>query len=77
MDSALHKCNIINNDSYEIVDSGDGGLVFIMDNSAREFSFSTKFAKKCDIHMLDRVIRGIQVDTKKNTRVFHHQLAKE
>ena len=44
MDSALHKCNIINNDAYDIVDSGDGGLIFIIDNSAREFSFSTKFA---------------------------------
>lgn len=77
MDGVLHKVNIMNNDSYEIVDRGKYGLVFLMDNSARTFYFATKFAVKADINMLDRVVRGIQVDTKKNTRVFHHQLAKE
>jgi hypothetical protein len=73
----LHKLNIMDNDSYEIVESKDKSIVFVMKNSGRDFYIAAKNAKKVDFNLIDRLVRAISVDTRKQTGVFHHLLNKQ
>jgi len=77
LDGVKHKLNIMDNGEYEIVDSKDGKIVFVMINSGREFYISTKNAKNMDFNLIDRLVRAICVETKRSTNVFHHILNKE
>ena len=48
-----------------------------MANSGRSFTISNDKVEDMDYDMIDRLIRGICVDTKRSQKVFHHLLAKE
>jgi len=76
-DGILHKLNIMENYEYEIVDTKDKSLVFMMRNSGREYYISASKASLVDLNLVDRVLRSICVDTRRSTAVFHHILNKE
>lgn len=75
-DGVLHKANIIDNRAYKIEDSKNG-LDFVMINSGRNFMVSNKNAPLIDYDLVDRLIRGICVDTLRSQKVFHHLLSKQ
>ena len=60
----LHKLNITDTDSYEIKEMKDH-LVFNIENSGREFNINNKNCELIDFEIIDRVLKGIQVDAKK------------
>ena len=63
-DKMLHKLNIIDNEEHEIVENKDH-LLFVMNNSGREFLIANKNAPVIDYDLLDRVLKGICIDTNK------------
>lgn len=65
------------NDHYEIINSKDGKLIFVMVNAGREFYIATKNANSFDFNLIDRIVRAICVETKRCTNVFHHILHKQ
>ena len=56
--------NIVGNEKYEIVEQKDH-LSFIIENGGREFVMSTKNCPYIDFDIIDRIIKGIQIDTHK------------
>jgi hypothetical protein len=57
-DKMLHKFNIIDNQEHEIVDN-ENHLVFVMNNSGREYLIVNKNAAVIDYDLLDRICKGI------------------
>jgi len=60
----MHRFNIINNGEYEIIEEG-GHLVFLMNNSGREYLISNKDCVKIDYDLIDRIMKGVCIDTLK------------
>ena len=58
----LHKLNIIDNEEHEIIDNKDH-LVFVINNSGREYLLANKKVPVIDYDLLDRIMKGICVDT--------------
>jgi hypothetical protein len=58
----LHRLNIIDNYEHEIVENKDH-LVFVMNNSGREFLVANKNCAKLDYDLVDRIMKGICIDT--------------
>jgi hypothetical protein len=58
----LHRLNIIDNYEHEIVENKDH-LVFVMNNSGREFLVANKNCVKLDYDLVDRIMKGICIDT--------------
>lgn len=63
-DGMLHRMNIADNESHEIVENKDH-LVFVMNNAGREYLIANKNCVKIDYDLIDRVIKGIYIDTGK------------
>ena len=63
-DGMLHRMNIIDNDTHEIVENKDH-LVFVINNSGREYLIANKNAVKFDYDLMDRVMKGICIDSSK------------
>jgi len=63
-DGMFHRMNIIDNDEHEIVENKDH-LVFVMNNSGREYLLRNKNCPKIDYDIIDRLMKGIRVDTQK------------
>ena len=78
-DGVLHKINIIDSESSRIGENprDKKSLLFTMTNSGRSFHLSNKDVDNMDYDLVDRVVRGIAVDTKRSQKVFHHLLAKQ
>jgi hypothetical protein len=60
----LHRLNIINNSEHEIVEK-KGHLIFVMNNSGRSYLLSNKNATRIDYDMIDRLMKGVCIDTLK------------
>lgn len=69
-DGMLHRMNIIDNNEHEIVENKDH-LVFVMNNSGREYLLSNKNCIKIDYDMVDRLMKGIRVDTLKFQKLYN------
>jgi hypothetical protein len=69
-DGMLHRMNIIDNDEHEIVENKDH-LVFVMNNSGREYLLSNKDCKKIDYDLVDRLMKGIRVETLKFQKLYN------
>lgn len=69
-DGMLHKMNIIDNQSHAIEDRKNH-LLFIIDNSGREYVVSNRNCKQLDYDLLDRVMKGIQVETGKFQKLYN------
>ena len=78
-DGVQHKLNIVDSDHSNISEwTGDKkSLLFTMYNSGRKFSLCNKDVEDMDYDLIDRLVRGIAVDTKRSQKVFHHLLAKQ
>jgi hypothetical protein len=68
--------NIIDNNEHEIVENKDH-LVFVMSNSGREYLFSNKGAKKIDYDMMDRLMKGIRIDTLKFQKLYNRLIYRQ
>jgi hypothetical protein len=55
----------MDNDSYEIVETKDKSLVFVMQNAGRDYYIAAKNANKVDFNLIDRLVRAICVTTNK------------
>jgi hypothetical protein len=60
----LHKLNITDTDSYEIKEAKDH-LLFNIENSGRHFLINNKQCEVIDFELIDRILKGIQVDARK------------
>lgn len=61
-DKMFHRLNISSNDEHEIVENKDH-LLFVMNNSGREYLVANKNCVKIDYDLIERIIKGISVDT--------------
>lgn len=61
-DGMLHRLNVIDNNEHEIVENKDH-LVFVMNNSGREYLLANKNCAKIDYDMIDRLMKGVCIDT--------------
>ena len=68
--------NIIDNDEHEIVENKDH-LVFVMNNSGREYLLRNKDCAKIDYDMIDRVMKGIRIDTLKFQKLYNRLLYRQ
>lgn len=75
-DGMLHRMNIIDNNEHEIVENKDH-LVFVMNNSGREYLLSNKDCKVIDYDLVDRLIKGIRVDTLKFQKLYNRLLYRQ
>lgn len=69
-DKMLHKLNIIDNNEHEIVENKDH-LVFVINNNGREYLLANKNAKLIDYDLIDRIMKGIRVDTAKFQKLYN------
>lgn len=76
-DHVLHKLNIMDNDQYEVYETKNKTLMFQMINSGREFNIAAGSSKLVDLNLIDRLVRAICVDTRRQTSVFHHIIHKQ
>jgi hypothetical protein len=65
MDNMFHKFSIIDNLEHEIIED-DNFLSFEMNNSGRSYLISNAGAEHIDYDILDRILKGICIDTMKH-----------
>eukprot|EP00347_Sterkiella_histriomuscorum_P004220 403361286 len=75
-DGMLHKMNIIDNHEHKIIDEKNS-LLFIVDNSGRQYAISNKNSKVLDYDLLDRVLKSIQVDTGKFQGLYNRLIFRQ
>ena len=75
-DKMLHRLNIIDNKEHEIVENTDH-LVFVMNNSGREYLIANKNSVILDYDLIDRVIKGIRVDTTKFQKLYNRLIFRQ
>jgi hypothetical protein len=68
-----HRLNIISNQEHEIVENKDH-LVFVMTNSGRDYLIANKNSVTLDYDLVDRIIKGICVDTQKFQKLYNRLL---
>lgn len=69
----FHRLNIIDNQEHEIVENKDH-LVFVMNNSGREYLVANKNCAVIDYDLIDRIMKGISVDTLKFQKLYNRLL---
>ena len=69
----FHRMNIIDNQEHIIVEEKDH-LLFVINNAGREYTVCNKKAALIDYDLVDRVMKGICVDTKKFQKLYHRLL---
>lgn len=67
----------MDNDAYEIYETKNKTLMFQMTNSGREFNIAAGASKLVDLNLIDKLVRAICVDTRRQTSVFHHLINKQ
>jgi hypothetical protein len=72
-DGMLHRMNIVDNNEHEIVENKDH-LVFVMNNSGREYLLTNKNVVKIDYDLVDRLLKGICIDTLKFQKLYNRLL---
>jgi propanediol dehydratase large subunit len=73
-----HKLNLIDNDEFDIATAKDKSMNFIMVNSGRQYFLNNKdVVGIMDYDLIDRLIRGISIDTERSQKVFHHLIDKK
>ena len=75
-DGMFHRLNIIDNNEHEIVENKDH-LVFVMNNSGREYLLGNKDCVKMDYDMIDRLMKGICIDTLKFQKLYNRLLYRQ
>lgn len=72
----LHRMNVIDNNEHEIVENKDH-LVFVINNSGREYLLSNKNCVKIDYDLVDRLMKGVCIDTLKFTKLYNRLLYRQ
>jgi len=75
-DGMLHRLNIIDNSEHEIVENKDH-LVFVMNNSGREYLLANKNAQRIDYDMIDRLMKGVCIDTLKFQKLYNRLIYRQ
>lgn len=75
-DGMLHRLNVIDNNEHEIVENKDH-LVFVMNNSGREYLLANKNCAVIDYDLIDRLMKGICIDTLKFQKLYNHLLFRQ
>ncbi len=75
-DGMFHRLNVKDNNEHEIVE-GKGHLVFVMNNSGREFLISNKDCERIDYDLVDRLIKGVPIDTQKFQKLYNRLLYRQ
>mgnify|MGYP004238950171 FL=1 len=74
----MHKLNLIDNDEFDITTQKDKSMHFIIINSGRQYFLSNKdVVGVMDYDLIDRLVRGISIDTERSQKVFHHLIDKK
>ena len=69
-DGMLHKLNLKDNNEHDVIDEKDS-LTFVMYNSGRDFILRGKDAVKIDFDILDRILKGVPIDSKKYQKLYN------
>lgn len=69
-DGVLQRINILQIDSYGH-DATENGIVFTISSGERDFRISTEGAPVIDYNLIDRIVKGICVDTRKRGNLYH------
>jgi len=72
-DCMLHRLNIIDNNSHTIIEKKNY-LIFVINNCGREYYISSKDCDIIDYDIIDRMIKGVAIDTKKFQKLYHRLL---
>ena len=75
-DGLMHKLNIVLNTDHEIRTDKKDQLLFVMTNGGRDFRFTNKNAVSLNYDVVDRLMRGVPIDTVRSQQVFHHLIYK-
>ena len=75
-DGMFHRMNIIDNDEHLIVEKKDH-LKFVMINSGRKYLLSNKNCIKIDYDMVDRLMKGVRVDTLKFQKLYNRLIFRQ
>ncbi|CDW72833.1 UNKNOWN [Stylonychia lemnae] len=75
-DGMLHKMNIIDMNSHQLVDKKDY-LNFIVNNSGRDYLLSNKNCAAIDYDLIDRIIKGIQIDSNKFQSLYNRLIYRQ
>jgi hypothetical protein len=77
-DGNLQKLNILQSDKYSIDTAPDGkSILFTMCNCERDFELSTEAAKVIDFDLVDRIVKGICIDTLKRGNLYHRTFERQ
>ena len=63
-DGMLHRMNITDNEGFQIRELKDN-LVFDVENGGRTYTLDNKDCELIDFELLERILKGIQVETHK------------
>lgn len=69
-DGMLHRLNIIDNGSHTVIDKKDH-LVFAVNNCGREYYITSKGCDKIDYDLIDKMMKGVAIDTKKFQKLYN------
>lgn len=75
-DGMLHRLNVIDTQEHEIVENKDH-LVFVLNNSGREYLISNKDCKRIDYDIIDRLMKGICIDTNKFQKLYNRLIYRQ
>ena len=75
-DGQLHRMNIKDNTEHEIVEQKNH-LVFVIENSGRTYLMSNLDCKKLDYNLVDRIMKGISIDTTKFQSLYNRLIYRQ
>ena len=68
--------NIIDNEEHSIVESGDH-IVFVVNNGGRTYIAANKSSQTIDYDVLDRIMKGVCIDTGKFQKLYNRLLYRQ
>ena len=68
--------NIKDNTEHEIVEQKNH-LVFVIENSGRTYLMSNLDCKKLDYNLVDRIMKGISIDTTKFQSLYNRLIYRQ
>ncbi len=69
-DQVLHRLNIADTFHHEVVDQKDH-MIFVLNNSGRNYSIRNKNAKVIEYDIIDKIMKGISIDTTRSQNAYN------
>jgi hypothetical protein len=73
----IHKVQIINNGAYQVLNNEKGKIVFVTLNAAGTFCINTDGAAMIDFQLIDRLVKGVCIDTRREAKVYHRAYSRQ